>query len=507
MGAEIHRENFTAADYALFKERLRGGLRAFSTMLERPDFGRGERSIGTELEFFLVDGLGHVMPVGAQLVAAANRSSVTHEMGAFDVELSTRPARLLGSPFTAQRENLQAEIARLKRLAATFGARAVPIGVLPTLRRSDFDASAITDMPRYRALAAGMKRLRQAPFKICIDGDDPLRLTTDEVAMEAANAAFHVHLRVAPDEFADFFNAVMMLSGPVLAAAGNSPTFLGHRLWQETRVALFKQAGDDRSPETMSMVRLPSRIGFGNGWVRKGALELFTESVALHEPLLAECGDEDPEQAVREHGLAQLWELRLHHGTVWKWNRPVYDPVGGGHLRIEVRFLPAGPSVDDMLANAAFMIGSTLALAPRAGDLLPSFPHSLAERNFYRCAQFGLDAMVAWPAEPGATPEILTARDLLLKLLPGAAEGLRGAGVDPLEIEYYLGIFEARVCSGRTGATWQRSTFDLLNGRSQRREWALSEMLEQYIQNFESGAPVSMWEAQVPSVSSQVPLY
>jgi len=506
MGAEIHQEKFSEADFALFRERLRGGLRAFSSLIERPGFGCGERSIGTELEMFLVDPQGHVMPIGSQVVHAANRASITHEMGAFDVELSTRPARLLGEPFSAQRENLLNEIGRLKLHAANFGARVVPIGVLPTLRRGDFDASAITDMPRYRALAAGMKRLRQAPFRICIDGADPLRLTTDEAAMEAANAAFHVHLRVAPNEFADFFNAAMMLSGPVLAAAGNSPTFLGHRLWQETRIALFKQAGDDRSPETMSMVRLPSRIGFGSGWVRKGALELFAESVALHEPLLAECSEEDPEQALADHGAAQLWELRLHHGTVWKWNRPVYDPTGGGHLRIELRFLPAGPSVDDMLANAAFMIGSTLALAPKAGELLPSFPFSIAERNFYRCAQFGLDAMVAWPHEPGACPEILTAKELLLKLLPQAADGLARAGVDGAEIGTFLGIFEERVKTGRTGAAWQRSTFDALNGRSQRREWALGELLERYIQNFDSGAPVSRWEDSPKSVEAQAPI-
>lgn len=487
MGAEIQRDSFSDADFSRFRARLHHGLEELSGLLEQPGFGEGEPSLGTELEMFLVDERGFALPAGPKLVHAANRKSVTHEMGAFDVELGTAPVNLMGRPFSKQEENLREEVAHLSRVAADMGARLVPVGVLPTLRRADFGSSAITNLPRYRALAAGLKRHRNAPFRICIDGEDPLRLTTDEVAMEAANAAFHVHLRVPPREFANMFNAAQLLTAPLLAASANSPTFLGHRLWHETRVALFKQAGDDRSQED-SHFRLPPRIGFGSGWVRSGAHELFAESVALHEPLLAECQEGASE--------GELWELRLHHGTVWKWNRPVYDPASGGHLRIEFRALPAGPTIPDMLANAAFLIGSVLALAPSMSTLLPAFPFALAERNFYRAAQFGLDATLAWPMRMGSSPEPITARTLLPKLIPMAEEGLVRAGVDHGEVEHYLGIFSKRVERGITGAVWQRETFRGLLGQSSRRETALSGLLERYLKNIAGGEPICHWSRE-----------
>jgi hypothetical protein len=256
---------------------------------------------------------------------------------------------------------------------------------------------------------------------------------------------------------------------------------------------LFRQAGDDRPPEKNAKLPLPARIDFGSGWVRDGAAELFKESVALHEPILPVCSDEDSLSCARSGGVPSLLELRLHHGTVWKWNRPVYDPGDGGHLRVELRALPAGPSLDDMLANAAFLVGGVLALAPDVPDILPSFPFALAERNFYRAARFGLAAELAWPSKTGA-PELLPARDLCARLSSRVAEALDREGVDANEIAHYLGLFQARVDSGVTGAVWQRRTLERLLTRGVERDEALRLMLEKYVVNFQSGRPVHDWE-------------
>ena len=220
-------------------------------------------------------------------------------MGVYTIELSTPPVALADRPFAKLGAQMREAMDGIRAQAAKHGARAVPISILPTLDREHFGAGSITDLPRYRALAAGLRRLRDAPFQICIDGPDPLELTTSGPAMEGANTAFQVHLRVTPREFAPLFNAAMMLTGPVLAAAANSPTFLGHRLWHETRIALFKQAGDDRPPDSAGTTMQPARISFGNGWVRDGAAELFHESVALYEPILPVCSDGDPGAAPR----------------------------------------------------------------------------------------------------------------------------------------------------------------------------------------------------------------
>ncbi len=501
MGIEIDNDHFDEGDFARFRARLRLSLTTLEEVLARPGFGEGERTLGAELELFLIGERAQPLPVSPQVVRDAGDPQVTPEMGVYTIELSTPPVAMADRPFAKLGAQMREAMRGIRVQAAKHGARAVPISILPTLDREHFGAGSITDLPRYRALAAGLRRLRDAPFHICIDGPDPLDLTTSGPAMEGANTAFQVHLQVTPREFAPMFNAAMMLTGPVLAAAANSPTFLGHRLWHETRIALFKQAGDDRPPDSAGTTMQPARISFGNGWVRDGAAELFHESVALYEPILPVCGDGDPGAPSRtaDDGSAPLLtELRLHHGTVWKWNRPVYDPAGAGHLRIELRALPSGPTVDDMLANAAFLVGAILDLGggPDLARLLPAFPFALADRNFYRAAQMGLDAELGWPLNSGDAPAPVRARDLLLSLLPRAEIGLAAAGVAHDEIRHYLGIFERRVQSGMTGAVWQLRTLEGLRARGVTPDEARRQMLESYLLHSDGGQPVHTWPVE-----------
>ena len=286
---------------------------------------------------------------------------VTVELDRFNLELNATPTLLAGRPFAALGEELRLLLGRVADAAREYGGRLALVGILPTLSRADLHPGAISDLPRYRALDRGLRRLRQDPFHLRITGADPLQLHSDDVALEGANTSFQVHLRVNPAAFTRTYNAVQLATAPVLAVAGNSPTFLGHRLWEETRVALCKQSIDDR--DGRGLRRWLARVAFGTGWLREGPLALFVEAVRLHRPLLPVLGDQDPLAAGELGQAPPLAELRLHQGTVWRWNRPVYDPASGGHLRIEMRALPAGPTVVDMLANAAFLIGLSRWLA------------------------------------------------------------------------------------------------------------------------------------------------
>jgi gamma-glutamyl:cysteine ligase YbdK (ATP-grasp superfamily) len=495
VGTELKREHFNEAERLLFKQRLHEQLAQLERVLKQPGFSQRPRSLGAELELCLIDSHGRAFGISDQIVRAANTPVITPEMGTFDIELSTPPVSIAGAPLSKLRESMQTSVRRISNLCEPRGARAIPISILPTLRREDFDNDAITDLPRYRALTRGLKRARGVPFELAIDGDDALRITSyDVVAMEAANSAFQMHVSVSPEEFRDLFNAAMLLSAPVLAAAANSATFLGKRLWHETRVALFKQAGDDRPPAADSDMALPPRVNFGNNWVREGAHELFLESVALHRPLLFECAPEEDGEALLESGRAPaLSELRLHHGTVWAWNRPVYDPSGDGNLRIELRALPAGPTYDDMLANAGFLVGAMLALKERMPSLTQALPFSLARQNFFAAAQHGLSAELSWPSQDGGAPQKCSAREILLSLLPAAHAGLREAGIDADERARFLSIFEERVRSGRTAAVWQRSVLAELSARGLSTDEALKEMLERYVLGFRSQRPVHAW--------------
>jgi hypothetical protein len=348
----------------------------------------------------------------------------------------------------------------------------------------------MTDAARYRAMNRGLRRLRQEAFRIRIAGEDPLQLDSDHVVPEGANTSFQVHLRVDPENFTRTYNAVQLATAPVLAASGNSPTFLGHRLWEETRIALFKHAVDDRQASRLR--RRPPRTALGTGWLRGGPAELFAESVRLHEPLLPVISDEEPLPDGTGRFPPPLDELRLHQSTVWRWNRAIYDPAGGGHLRIEMRALPSGPTVIDMLANAAFLIGLSLWLAGQDPGWTYTLPFERADHGFYRAAQHGLAAELSWPAGQRDQVRTAAAADLVPELLPRARQGLIEAGVAADEADRLLDVIFARVASGQTGAAWQRAMLAAAERRHDR-ERALAVMLERYLQLAATGQPVHSW--------------
>jgi len=314
----------------------------------------------------------------------------------------------------------------------------------------------------------------------------------DDVTLEGANTSFQVHLRVDPADFARSFNAAQLAIAPVLAIAGNSPLFLGRRLWDETRVALFRQSVDDRMSAETDDWR-PSRVSFGHGWCRQGAYEQLAESVALHAPLLPVLTDEDPVAVAAAGGTPALRELRLHHGTTWHWTRAVYDDASGGHLRIELRALPAGPTTADMVANAAFLVGLVCGLREQADDLVVGCTFGQARRNFYEAARFGPDAQLLWPDVAGGPVRPVPATELCARLLPVAEAGLARQGVASDEITRWLDIVAERAASGRTGARWQTRLYDRLRERSTLPE-ATRALLARYRPLSEQGTPVARWE-------------
>jgi hypothetical protein len=296
-------------------------------------------------------------------------------------------------------------------------------------------------------------------------------------------------LKVDPQRFANTYNAAQLVTPVAVALAGNSPVFLEQLLWDETRIALFKQSVDSRDPSEWSW-RRPSRVAFGTGWVREGAHELFAESVALFPPLIPLCGEEDALACVADGGLPRLDELRLHHGTVWSWNRAVYDPGQGGHLRIELRALPSGPTALDMAANAAWLLGLSFGMSTCVADVLPRLPFRYAETNFYRAARAGLDARLLWPSQNGSDLREVPVPDLARELLPLAELGLDAMGVDASAANRFLRVIRDRVESRVTGAIWQRRLANALPG--ERRE-ALTRVLETYLQRGAGGRPVHDW--------------
>jgi gamma-glutamyl:cysteine ligase YbdK (ATP-grasp superfamily) len=497
MGTDIDHQEFDERDYARFAGRLEECLSALGELLERPGFGAGPATLGAELELFLVDGAGRPLPHNQVIRAAAADPRVTVELNRCNLELNASPALLAGRPFAALGGELNLLVDRVAHAARDHGGRVALIGILPTLSLADLRPAMMTDVPRYRALDRGLRRLRRDPFRIRIAGADPLDLAGDDVGLEAANTSFQVHLRVDPADFTRVYNAVQLATAPVLAVSGNSPTFLGHRLWEETRIAVFKQSVDDRPGHGLR--RRPARTALGTGWVRGGALELFTESIRLHQPLLPVPGHPGPIAASAGPPQAPpLDELRLHQGTVWRWNRAIYDPASGGHLRIEMRALPAGPTTIDMLANAAFFIGLSLSLASQDQHWTYTLPFERADHGFHRAAQQGLSARLSWPADHRDQMRTLPAAKLVAELVPAARQGLVQAGVAAAEADGLLEVITARAASGQTGAAWQRATLAAAERRHDRQR-ALAVMLDCYLHCADTGLPVHTWPLGSPA--------
>ncbi|OZG74462.1 hypothetical protein BTA51_05505 [Hahella sp. CCB-MM4] len=486
MGQSIEKTQFTEQDFAKFRDRLDNELSQLRKLLNTPGFGVGQPSFGAELELYAINEQAHPVCCNKAILAEFNHPQLTLELNKFNLEYNLAPVAAAGAPFSTLQTEMETMLQRLGTVAANHHASILPIGILPTLKTADIGLHAMTDEPRYHVLAKALRDKRGSDFHIRIAGIEKLNLHWSDVTLEGANTSFQFHYRVDPVDFRDAFNAAQLVTPLGLALAANSPVFLGKKLWHETRVALFKQSIDCRMEDPLSM-RLPARVLFGHGWVREDVHELFSESIYLFEPLFPFC-DEEPLDAMPP----KLSGLRLHQGSIWCWNRPIYDPSAGGHLRIELRSLPAGPTPTDMLSTSAVLIGLIEAIRPFINSILPGIPFRYAEHNFYRAAKDGLNAHLFWPNIDANKLEERPVVDILEELLPLAATGLKNLKVSANEISHYLGVAEQTLEQRQNGAIWQLEGIRVLESRLGL-DNGLIELVKQYQENYLRGTPVSHW--------------
>ena len=207
------------------------------------------------------------------------------------------------------------------------------------------------------------------------------------------------------------------------------------------------------------------RVWFGERWITS-IFDLFEENVRYFPSLLPELSDEDPVRELAAGRTPRLAELRLHNGTIYRWNRPVYDiveqdGVGRPHLRVENRVLPAGPTVVDMMANAAFYYGVLRTLAEDDRPIWTKMSFAAAQHNFVESAKHGMNARLYWPGLGEVTPDELVLRQLLQM----ADEGLQRWEVASDVRDRYLGVIEGRAKTGNNGSTWQVATVQALQER------------------------------------------
>src|SRR3954463_3114247 len=428
MGTEVDLQEFSRADRTRHREKVRRCLDVFARMLRESAFDIENPMTGMEIEFNLVDDDGRPALKSAEALEAIANPHFQTELAQFNLEINVLPRRLGSRGVSGFEDDLRTSLNQAETKANEVDAHMVMIGILPTLEDGHLSPSKISPNPRYKLLSDQILAARGEDLVIDIQGVERLRTTSDSILPEAACTSTQLHTQVSPDNFAAYWNASQAISGIQLAIGANSPFLLGKQLWAETRIPLFEQATETRSDELKEQGVRP-RVWFGERWINS-IFDLFEENVRYFPALLPITEDEDPLQVLEDGGTPALTELRLHNGTIYRWNRPIYDVAGGvPHLRVENRILAAGPTVADTVANAAFYFGLVRSLAESERPLWSQMSFSAAEENFHVAAQHGIDAQIYWPGIGQVRATELTLR----RLLPMAHQGLESWGASSAE--------------------------------------------------------------------------
>jgi CBS domain-containing protein/gamma-glutamyl:cysteine ligase YbdK (ATP-grasp superfamily) len=487
----------------LFTIGVLNDLKALEYMLANGMLEEDVMRIGAEQEMFLVDSSMHPAPCAVEVIDDAQDGRLTTEIGKFNLEANLTPRLFSGDALSKMEGELNELIGIVGRTAAKRGAAVVLAGILPTIQLSDLSRANLTPYPRYEEIDRVCTKLHGENRFIQIKGIDELQLTLQDTYIEFCNTSFQVHLQVGAKDFARYYNWAQAISAPVLASAVNSPVLLNHRLWHETRLALFQHAIDTRSV-THRERNHPPRVNFGDRWVNDSILEVLREDAIRFRVLLTQAVDEDSIAILAQGGIPQLAAWRLHNGTIWRWNRACYgitDGVPG--LRIEARFLPSGPSVVDEMANAAFFLGLMNQLPEEFGDVSTYISFDDAKNNFFNAARYGLRGQLK--GIDGQSRRV--SRLILEELLPRARQGLDKAGIDEADSARYLDVIEARVTAETSGARWALASLATMDPRA-KQNVRMRTLTAAMKKNQEKGDPVHEWPlAEIPGQSEWIDNY
>ncbi|MFT5166168.1 MAG: CBS domain-containing protein [Saprospiraceae bacterium] len=460
MGDFKVRKIIDADDRRKMYQHALNDIETFERMLQEKMFDSGPAKIGAEQELCIVNQYYNPATSALKLLKAIDDDHYTNELALFNMEINLDPLPLSGNCFNEMESALWKLLQKGHQAASKANSHILMTGILPTLRHRHLQFDYMTPIERYQTISQALSEIRGTHFEIYLQGVDEFIMSLGSVLFEACNTSFQLHLQVNPEEFVDRHNWSQMIAGPVLSACVNSPMLFGNELWSETRIALFKQSLDTRSSQKFLREKLP-RVYFGKDWLQNSPAELWKNDL-MHFPLLVTTDDLQDSKAVLDKGeIPNLRGIRLHNGTTYTWNRMCYGfSKTHPHLRIECRYLPAGPSVIDEMANLAFWIGLMNAEPPQGREFWKNQDIKSAKNNFVNAARTGLNSVFQWYGEN------IPAKELLLdKLLPLARQGLEVSGVSAGDIDKYLSVFEKRVAAEVTGADWTVKNFRSLSKR------------------------------------------
>lgn len=469
-----------------FKKHLLEDISILGKMIHSNAFFKSKFRIGAEQEMCIVDSHANVLPINQTILKNLNHPQFTTELAKFNLEINLLP-RDFGADCLQEMETELLSLFQLLNHKTDEEIRFYLGGIIPSLRYIDIDLENITPLKRYFELVNNILKSRGDEYELRIQGEDELLMKHNSVFIEAATTSFQIHLEVPPELFASFYNISQYIAAPLLAISANSPIFLRKKLWHETRIALLRQSIDvTKTPNTIREAH--SRVTFGNRWVNESVLELFHEDISLHRVLMVPDLKESSKSQFQNGQIPDLKALQLYNSTIYRWNRPVYGMMNGEpHLRIENRILPAGPTVKDQMANAAFWYGLMFGL--RNEKISEKMPFSAVKNNFLQSARNGIFAKMKMSnGREYAVSEIIEK-----ELLPIATEGLKTMGINQENATEYLQIIKDRNQSSLNGANWNIEAFDSLKSAGVSPTDSLASLVDLSIEYQKQNIPVHKW--------------
>lgn len=468
------KDGMAKIDYSGFDSRLLAETTLLENWFIDKVFGERELAIGSEIEFFLLDSHYNPAPDNLHFIELVKEAYLICEVGTAQLEINSKHYNFSGDCLTKLHDNILQCWRHCCEVAKKNNYHLALIGSLPTATEEHHQRHFMTKKSRYHLLDFCMAEQRGGgPIRIHVNGAESLFLHPESLAVNGLISAFQLHMQIGLSQSVRYYNVAQAIAAPVLAIASNSPYLFGQEIWSDSRIATFDQV---MTLLDFDRGRKFKCCSFGSHYLSDSFFELYEQNVQFYPRLL-------PETA-RDLSPEAMFHVRRQNSVVYRWNRPVIDfnSRNQPHLRIEHRGPSVGPTVIDMIANAAFFYGLLNYYAIQTPPIEQLLPLPFARRNFFNAARAGLNAQFKW-----FLGQDISARELIKSLIPLARKGLQAFGIHSADIQFYLDIVERRVALQTSGSDWQ-CRFIEKYGKD------FHHMMATYLENQYQELPISEWK-------------
>ncbi|WP_419419852.1 hypothetical protein ACNVED_00675 [Legionella sp. D16C41] len=459
--------------YREFDKRLLAETNLLEQWFIEQIFIERELEAGAEIELFLLDDKYNPAPDNLKFIKKVNDAALIPEVGKAHLEINTCHVHLCKDGLSKLHQNVLKFWQQCCDVARRNHYHLALIGTLPTATEKHLAIKYLTNKKRYHLINSCIwEHCSGKPILIDLLGAEHLKLPLHSLTINGLISAFQIHIQMGLSQSVKYYNIAQAIAGPMLALACNSPFLLGKHIFADTRVFLFEQA--------LTLPRFDRALGFkccmfGISYLKNSFFELFDQNYQFFPRLIPEIS--------YKSSIDNMFHVRRQNSVIYRWNRPVIDfnNKGQPHLRIEHRGLSTGPTIIDMIANAAFFYGLLSYFSLQSTSIEHLLPFYLAKNNFFEAARHGFNAQFTW-----FLGKKMNACLLLKELIPKARKGLLALGINNSDIELYLDIIAERIDKRMNGSAWQ-CQFISKYGRD------FHNLLEVYLHNQEQELPVAQW--------------